>query len=197
MPISRRFFLIGAGSLITPAFVKDARAAIADAGEPWLPTPPSPARELLVEWFEGVARLHLGQPNTLSPPPPPLWIEHLRECGHELETAAQIAAYCDQNHQDEAELWAPIDAYGWEDWWEHSGSSEAKAYELLDNTQIFPARRGFARTGGLVFEEFPNPGSSARWVEARNPLSLSLLQARLNELDLGIAIRNARPDELQ
>jgi hypothetical protein len=195
MPISRRFFLIGAGSLITPTFVKDARAAIADSGEPLLPTPPRPQRELFVEWFEGVARLHLGQPNTYPPPPPPLWIEHLRECGEELETAAQIAAYCDRNHQDEAQLWAPVDRYSWEDWWEYWGSSEAKAYELLDNTQVFPARRGFARTGGLVFERFPNPMSSARWVEARNPFSLSLLQARLNELDLGIAIRNPHPEE--
>jgi hypothetical protein len=89
-----------------------------------------------------------------------------------------------------------MDGYAWEDWWEHWGSSEAKAYELLDNTHVFPARRGFARTGGLVFERFPNPMSSARWVEARNPVSLSLLQARLNELDLGIAVRNARPEEV-
>jgi hypothetical protein len=195
MPVSRRFFLIGAGSLITPAFVKDARAALADTGEPLLLAPPSPHRELLVEWFDGVARLHLGQPNTYPPPPAPLWIEHLRACGHELETAAQIAAYCDQNHQDEAQLWAPVDAYSWEDWWEYWGSSEAKAYELLDSPKVFPAQKGFPREGGLVFERFPNPMSSARWVEADDPLSLSLLQARLNELDLSIAVRNLRREE--
>jgi hypothetical protein len=195
MPVSRRFFLIGAGSLITPAFVKDARAGLADTGEPWLPPPPNPDRELLVEWFDGAARLHLGKP-VWPVPPPPLWIDHLKACGHELETAKQIVAYCDQNHFDEAQLWEPLDAYGWESWWEYAESPEAKAYELLDSPRVFPARKGFAREGGLVFERYPNPSSSARWVEADDPLSLSLLQARLNELDLGIVVRNLRPDEM-
>jgi hypothetical protein len=196
MPISRRFFLVGAAGLITAQFVKDARAALADTGEPWLPPPPNPDRELLVEWFDGAARLHLGKP-VWQAPPPPLWIDHLKACGHELETAKQIVAYCARNDFDEAQLWAPVDDFGWEDWWEHSGSSEAKAYELLDSPQVFPALKGFAREGGLVFEQFPNPMSSARWVEADAPLSLSLLQARLNELDLGIAIRNLRPEEMR
>jgi hypothetical protein len=192
MPISRRFFLVGAGSLITPAFLKDARAALADTGEPWLSPPPNTERELFVEWVEDAARLHLGPP-AWEPPPPPLWIDHLKACGHELETAAQIVAYCDQNHQDEADLWAPVDEASWEDWWECWGSSEAKAYELLDNPQLFPAHKGLPRAGRLVFERFPNPMSSARWVEAPDPLSLSLLQARLTELDLGVAVRNLHP----
>jgi hypothetical protein len=41
----------------------------------------------------------------------------------------------------------------------------------------------------VIFESFSNPMSSARWVEVYDPLSLSLLQARLNELSLNTEVR--------
>jgi hypothetical protein len=41
----------------------------------------------------------------------------------------------------------------------------------------------------VIFESFSNPMSSARWVEVHDPLSLSLLQARLNELSLNTEVR--------
>ena len=45
------------------------------------------------------------------------------------------------------------------------------------------------REGQVIFEQLSNPMSSARWVEVHDPLSISLLQARLNELSLKTEVR--------
>ena len=193
MAFSRRFFLVGGSGLISAGFVKDAIAAIADTEKPLLIGPKNPAQELFSEWTEDGWRLHLGMP-TFDIPPAPLWIDHLKECGHELETAKQIIEYCDDSGFEEDDLWKPVDGFGWEDYWEYSGSPEAKAFELLDSAKVFPKLRNLRQEGSLVFQSFPNPMSSARWVEAPDPLSLSLLQAQLNGLDLDIAIKELPAD---
>jgi hypothetical protein len=188
MAFSRRFFLVGAGSLVTSRFVSEAKSFIADTKTPFLIAPANAEKELYVEWVEGIARLHLGKP-TFELPPPPLWIDHLKSRGYKLDTAAEIDALC---HTDEfygMDLFKPLDGFGWEDQWEHTDSPEAKAYAFLKDTKIFPKLRGFEREGSIVFESFPNPMSSAHWVEVHDHLSLSLLQARLNELDLGVAVK--------
>jgi hypothetical protein len=189
MSISRRFFVVGSSGLITASFLKEAKAAVADTGGPLLIAPKNPVQDMFVEWTDEGGRLHLGTP-ALTAPPAPLLIDHLKACGEELETAKQIVAYCDFTGFDEEDLWNPMDGYAWEDYWEACGSSEAKAYELLWNAKLVPKLRRLTCDGSLIFQWRPNPMSSAQWVEVHDPLSLSLLQAQLNGLDLGIAVKD-------
>jgi hypothetical protein len=134
-------------------------------------------------------RIHLGIPK-FEIPEPPLLIDHLRNCGGSLNTQADIDRYCEAEGYDEAELHQPVHSYSWEDWLEHTGSPEAQAYTFLKSSKIFPRLAGFQREGKIIFERCPNPMSSAHWVEVHDRLSLSLLQARLNELDMGIRVRD-------
>jgi hypothetical protein len=62
MAFNRRFFLVGAGSLVTSRFVSEAKTFIADTKSPFLVAPANAEKELYVEWVEGIARLHLGKP---------------------------------------------------------------------------------------------------------------------------------------
>jgi hypothetical protein len=82
-----------------------------------------------------------------------------------------------------------MDAASWEDQWEHNLSPEAQAFTFLEKHGIFPAGSAGLREGQVVFESYPNPMSNARWVEVHDPVSLTLLQARLNELGLGPMVR--------
>ena len=187
MPASRRSFLVGAGSIITASFLRDAKAFVGDTRRPLLLAPENAERELFVEWLDDVGRLHLGTPQ-FEIPPPPLWIDHLKSRGYKLDTAEQINELSSSDEFYGQDLWEPLDEFNWEDQWENTDCPEAQAYELLKGAKIFPRLSGYERKGRIVFESFPNPMSSARWVEVHGLLSLSLLQARLNELDLGIAV---------
>jgi hypothetical protein len=62
------------------------------------------------------------------------------------------------------------------------------AWSYLQTPGLLPQTRGLERTGQLAFlENF----WMAQWVEARDALSLSLLQARLNEVGAGVILRAA------
>lgn len=191
MPLLRRSFLIGAGGLITAAFVREAKTFAADTGKPLLLAPPRPKVELYYEWVEAEpggdlrALLHLGPPNT-TPPPPPLWIEHLRESGEVLDTPADIEAWCASSGMTPESLFEPLDEASWGGFWETSRSPTAMAWSYLQTPGLLPQTRGLERTGQLAFlENF----WMDQWVEARDALSLSLLQARLNEVEAGVILR--------
>lgn len=187
MGVSRRFFLVGAGAVVTHSFIASAKAFVGDTGEPLLLAPSQRRLELYYEGLDEHWRLHLGTPQDVLPDPP-LWIDHLRSQGCKLGTRGEIRAYCKSEFIDESALFAPLDGYAWEEHWELAGCPEAKAYQLLDRNHVLPHLSGFTLEGSIVFESFPNPISSAHWVEVHEPLSLSLLQARLNELDLGVTL---------
>lgn len=91
MTVTRRSFLVGAGSIITAAFVKDAFAYAADTRTPL--TTRHIAEEvdahlakktLYYERFEDHWRLHLGEPK-FEVPEPQLLIENLRWHGYVLD----------------------------------------------------------------------------------------------------------------
>ena len=188
MAFNRRSFLVGAGTIITASFVKEVATAVADTRSPWLIKPPEAAKAIYYEAVEDHWRLHLGEP-TFAIPKPQLLIENLRWHGHLLDTQDQIDALCDDDGWTEEELFRPMDGYSWESQWEHNLSPEAQAFAFLEKHDIFPKGGRGRREGEVLFESFSNPMSCARWVEVHDPLSVSLLQARLNELRLNTEVR--------
>lgn len=188
MTIGRRSFLLGVGSLITASFVKNVTAFVADTRSPLLVKPEVVAKTIYYEQIGGHWRLHLGQPR-FEIPEPQLLIENLRWHGYKFDTQQQIDDYCDESGWTEEALFAPMDGCDWESQWEHNLSPEALAYQYLSDHNIFPKRGRGRREGDVIFEQFPNPMSCSRWVEVHDEFSLSLLQARLTELSLGVEVR--------
>lgn len=188
MSVTRRSFLVGAGAIITAAYVKEVSAFVADTHTPLLVTPPHVHSTIYFEQFEDHWRLHLGEPQ-FEIPEPQLLIENLRWHGNLLDTQQQIDAFCEETGWTENELFAPMSGWDWETQWEHNLNPEAQAFQFLTKHEIFPKNGDGRRAGEVVFEEFSNPMSCWRWVEVHDPLSLSLLQERLKELDLGVAVR--------
>jgi hypothetical protein len=195
MSVSRRSFLVGAGSIITAAFVKEALAFTSDTKTPmfprqvaWRVDAPFCDKTIFYERVDDHWRLHLGEPR-FEIPEPQLLIENLRWHGDILDTQQQIDAYCKQSGWTEAQLFAPMNDWDWETQWEHNLNPEAQAFRFLSEHNIFPKGSQGRRQGEVIFEQFSNPSSCYRWVEVHGPLSLSLLQARLNELSLGVEVR--------
>jgi hypothetical protein len=188
MTVTRRSFLVGAGSIITASLVADLTDYLGGSRKPFIATPREHSKTIFYEQVEDHWRLHLGEPK-FEIPEPQLLIENLRWHGYALDTQKQIDDYCEETGWTEEQLFAPMDGWDWETQWEHNLNPEAQAFEFLSKHDIFPGGSKGQRTGEVVFEEFSNPMSCWRWVEVHDPLSLSLLQARLNELKLGVEVR--------
>lgn len=188
MTVTRRSFLVGAGSIITASLISDISAYARESGRPLIATPRVHAKTLFYERVEDHWRLHLGAPQ-FEIPEPQLLIENLRWHGHVLDTQAQIDDFCMETGWTESELLAPMNGWDWETQWEHNLNPEAQAFTLLSDHEIFPNGGTGRREGQVTFVEFSNPMSCARWVEVHDPVSLSLVQARLNELSLGVEVR--------
>lgn len=195
MAISRRSFLVGAGSLITAAFVDEALAFASDKKAmivarhvAWRVDAPYYGKTIFFEPVEDHWRLHWGEPQFESPEPQ-LLIENLKYHGHQLDTQSQIDVFCSETGWTERDLLSPMNDFAWQDQWEHNLSPEAQAFAFLERHEIFPAGSEGRREGQVIFASYPNPMSNARWVEVHDPLSLTLLQARLDELQLGPLVR--------
>ena len=74
----------------------------------------------------------------------------------------------------------------WEDWFDIEGGPLARAYHLLQKIDLGP-ERGSERGPLLEFIIGSHPSDSTHYVNAKDMLSLSLLQARL--IDLGMPIK--------
>ena len=96
--INRRYFLIGAGALLTASFVRRASAFSKNTGRPLiLPAVQEPEETLYVYWQADseVANWRVSlRPDQPFAPPPPTWREHLRSLGHPLETDSEIERAC-------------------------------------------------------------------------------------------------------
>ena len=77
--------------------------------------------------------------------------------------------------------------HDWEDWFDIKGGPLAKAYHLLQRIDLGP-QRDSARGPLLEFNVGGHPGDNTHYVNAKDMLSLSLLQARLVDLKLPIKI---------
>ena len=137
MSVSRRFFMIGAGALITSAFVSRAVAHAERTSQPLLITPDRLEGDLFVY---GDGRISLGPFRLDDDEPVPTWREYLtRRIGQPIRTMADIV---DTDYSDLSgeELDSLMDGYSWEESWEYERSPTAKAYRLLDKLDLGPLR---------------------------------------------------------
>ena len=73
--------------------------------------------------------------------------------------------------------------------WDNFAGPQAKAFHLLKGLDLGHSGSAFRQAGQIIFEEFGgSPGNSYTWVEPHDDLTVSLLQARLIELNLPIDV---------
>ena len=97
------------------------------------------------------------------------------EPGHRLETEEDIAQVCGENSFKPEDLEYEMDEYAWADAWEYSESPQANGLRALEGTEP-------------RMQTAWHPGRSECWVELRNDLTVSLLQAHIVERDLPLKI---------
>jgi hypothetical protein len=195
--LTRRGFFIGAGSLLTAAFVRKATAFARNAGEPLILPPAKRPKETLYlyeqnwqDWTEYPAkwRVSLG-PDQPVAPPPPTWRGYLSSRGHRLETNDDILRVCREKSLTPEELDRQLDGFGWEDMWDNFTGPQAKAHHLLKQIDLGAPNSKLREAGEIMFEAFGGaPGNSYTWVDLKDDLTASLLQARLIELNLPIKV---------
>ena len=87
------------------------------------------------------------------------------------------------------ELDVRLNGFGWEDSWDNFTGPQAKAHHLLKGLDLGDSGSALRQAGQIIFEQFGgSPGNSYTWVELRDDLTVSLLQARLIELNLPINV---------
>jgi hypothetical protein len=195
--ITRRSFLLGAGGLLTTAFVTRVQRHVQETARPLLVDPGSADETLYLydqqSWSDhNKWRLSLGPYGGETEPPSPTWREHLIARGFRLESADKVAVVCHEMSLGPDQLDEPVPEWTWADYWEHSGNPEAQAYWLLKELRLdVPFGKHEPTAGRIEFLDSPNPCSSWPWVELRDDLSASLLQARLVELGQPIRLQIA------
>jgi hypothetical protein len=197
MSISRRFFLIGSGAVVTAAFVKDAVRFVERRSRPLLIKPDRIETELF--YYEGfgdgdASLITLGQWVDIEDVvAPTTWREYYRRYeGRALDGQADINRLCREGGITEQRLDQPMLDRSWQDAWDYWWSPHARAYQLLQSLDLGPLRKraGLRVWGGqLIFDEFLRPGDNSRVVNAEDAVTLSLLQARLIELGLPYRLR--------
>jgi hypothetical protein len=183
--LDRRKFLIGAGGLLTAAFVKKAFAFSHNVGEPLvLPTARTPEETLFVylqDWldyetneYDAKWRLSLG-PNQPFVPPPPTWREHLCGLGYRLDTQDDVERVCIQKGLEPEDLDNRVNGFSWEDTWDNFTGPQAKAFHLLKKLDLGSAPNSkLKQAGQIIFQEFGGaPGNSYTWVELKDDLTVS------------------------
>ena len=183
---SRRGFLIGAGAVLTTAFVKDARSFIRQTSQPLLASPSQVVETMY--WHEIPDE---GYQLTLGPwsiaPPPPKWREFFVSEGIPHRTDKEIEKICSFHCIEPGDFDKPVQRRYWEDWFDITGGPLARAYHLLKKIDLGPECNS-GRGPLLEFNVGSHPGDSTHFVNAKDMLSLSLLQARLIDLKLPIKI---------
>jgi len=185
---SRRGFLIGTGGLLTMAFVADARSFVRRTSRPLLASPTQVAQTL--HWYhnecDDTCLLTLG-PWTMVPPPAPTWREFFVSQRIPHRTEADAERIWSHHCIGPEDYDKTMSERYWSDRFDLEDGPLAKAYRLLRKIDVGPDR--YSGRGPLEFHEGGDghPGDSSFWVDAKDQLSLSLLQARL--IDLGMPIK--------
>ena len=133
-----------------------------------------------------------GYQLTLGPwsfaPPPPTWREFFVSEGIPHRTDEEVEKICSAHCIEPGDFDKPVQRRYWEDWFDITGGPLARAYHLLQRIDLGPERDFRARTASSSSTWGRHPGDSTHYVNAKDKLSLSLLQARLIDLKLPIKI---------
>jgi hypothetical protein len=195
--MNRRSFLIRSagtvGALLTTQFLKDAQWLIANQEQALLVTPVQRALETLYAVpSEGKFALFLGGLPNEYIEPQFTWEEFGNIAwGYSekdtLEYLRENYDLCKCGAQDRLNAKADDDLVL--DWWLRHQSPNALAYKQLEGIDLGPQFDRAGKTAGSIrfFDSF-HPGNETLWVEVPDLLSVSLLQARLNELEQGIRL---------
>lgn len=195
--MNRRSFLIrssaAVGALLTSQFLKEAQWLIAQEDKPLLIEPKARCLETLYAApSEGKFALFLGgKPNEYLDPQF-TWEEFGNIAwGHSendtLEYLRENYDLCKCGAQDR--LYTKADDDLVLDWWLRHQSPNALAYKELEGIDLGPQFDVAGKTAGSIrFIDGFHPGNETLWVEVPDLLSISLLQARLNELEQGIRL---------
>jgi hypothetical protein len=186
---SRRGFLIGAGGLLTAAFVTDARSFIRRNSRPLLASPAQVAETLHSYHNDNDDTYHLSLgPWTGKPPAAPTWREFFASEGIAHQTEADAERIWSQHLIGPEDYDQTMSRRYWSDLFDTKNSPSARAYYLLSKIDVGPDPKS-GRGPLLEFHEGDaHPGDNSVWVNAKDQLSLSLLQARLIDLKLPIKI---------
>lgn len=182
MEISRRFFLFGVGALTTLSFARRARA-FAERREAPLLIPPDHVTEHLFVDRNGL--FYLGRPNM---PEIPTWREYFSEY---QGLVIDDSLLDDWSLESESELDEVMRDWVWYDYCDQIYVPNALAFHRLREIRFDSDIRPNGNAGwadGVDFIEGFHPGNSSLFARAEDPVAVSLLQARLNELATGLEI---------
>jgi hypothetical protein len=190
MSITRRQFLLGTtAGLILPSFYERAYSFFENHGEPLLIVPKQP-EETLYACADFAAypklQLQLGDPGE---GPPDMTIREF--CLRYVEGDPQTwwrEEWLGEDESEPIDLDMPMDEFAVSDRWLRTDSCTARAYRYLESLDLGADLNGPNPIGGLDFIDGACPGNDYLGVEAMNPVSVSLLQQRLNDLGTGIKI---------
>ena len=174
--------------MLTAAFVADARSFIRRTSRPLLASPTQVTQTL--HWYDcddDGYLLTLG-PWTMEPPPAPTWREFFISEGIPHQTEAEAERIWDHYGFGPEDYDKTVSEDYWWDRFEMQDGPWAKAYSLLRAVDVGP-RLQSARGPLLEFHEGDcHPRDNMFRVTARDELSLSLLQARLIDLNMPIKV---------
>ena len=184
MTTSRRQFILGtAAGLILPSYYDKVFSYFENHGEPFLDLPRGADTDLFaVDWGGGIIDFHLGEVATEPPGPMTLREYALRYFGGEQ---GYLDAYNEE--YDEADFDGIAYPSMVETTWTRRNSA-AKAHRLLEKLDLGSDFDSDDAVGQLNFLDCPNMCSDYLGVQTEDPVSISLLQKRLNELNTGIRI---------
>jgi hypothetical protein len=150
---SRRGFLIGAGAVLTTAFVKDARSFIHRNNQPMLSSPSQVVETMY--WHEIPDE---GYQLTLGPwsvaPSPPTWRQFFISERIPHRTDREIEKICCSQLIEPGDFDKPMSVRYWEDWFDIEGGPLARAYHLLHRPR--PRARIRAGTAPRVQHRIPS-----------------------------------------
>jgi hypothetical protein len=169
-----------------PGFKDEVLTYYENHGEPLIEAAKQASLDLYaVDWGGGITEFQLDEIVNGSPGPMTVRKYARQYFGGEQ---GYLDAYCCERDGIEVDFDDIQTASMVEITWEQRGSPMAKAYRLLENLDLGPEFESEDAVGQLDFVDCPNMCSSYRGVQTEHPVSISLLQKRLNELNTGIRI---------
>lgn len=205
--ISRRHFILGtAAGLILPSYYDKVLAYFENHGEVYLDKPKSHDIEIFaLDMEDGTYEFNLGDPHT---EPPIMTVREYarRYYGSEEEYWNRFGEDFGGTYEDYEE--STFESFDWDrrmsryvsdDMWLRHDSSFAKAYDFLEPIDLGTSLQGSEAAGELMFHDGPlsmisgdyrGVRTADEWYDG-SAATISLLQKRLNQLDMGVLITMA------